>query len=132
MQEESVLRARTASARTPACKRRMCRRASQNRRAARQTLEAEPGPYSTESLSRMSAPEETEEEEVEFDYGASVPVILESEQVAVPDTDLLCRKSGAEGVLAVRVTADLDVEYLDGETRVWLSASVPAGPRRRN
>lgn len=80
----------------------------------------------------MTAPEETDEEEVEFDYGSSVPVILDAEQVAIPDADLLCRKSGAQGVLAVRATADLDVEYLDGETRVWLSASVPAGPRRRN
>lgn len=80
----------------------------------------------------MTAPEETGEEDVEFDYGSSVPVILGAEQVAIPDTDLLARDSGAAGVLAVRVTADLDVEYLDGETRVWLSASVPAGPRRKN
>ena len=72
------------------------------------------------------------EEEVEFDYGQAVPIILDAEQVAIPDTDLLDRKSGAEGVLAIRVTADLDVEYLDGETRVWLSASVPPGPRRKN
>lgn len=80
----------------------------------------------------MTDPEEEIEEEAEFDYGLAVPVILSPEDVAIPDPELLCRNSGAEGVLAFRVTADLDVEYLDGETRVWLSASVPAGPRRRN
>lgn len=82
----------------------------------------------------MTDPEEEieEEEEAEFDYGPTVPVILAPEDVAIPDPDMLCRDSGATGVLAFRVTADLDVEYLDGETRVWLSASVPAGPRRKN
>ena len=80
----------------------------------------------------MTDPEEEIEEEAEFDYGPTAPVILAPEDVAIPDPDLLCRDSGATGVLAFRVTADLDVEYLDGETRVWLSASVPAGPRRKN
>ena len=80
----------------------------------------------------MTDPEEEIEEEAEFDYGLAVPVILSPEDVAIPDPDLLCRDSGATGVLAFRVTADLDIEYLDGETRVWLSASVPAGPRRKN
>lgn len=82
----------------------------------------------------MTDPEESEEVEAEpeIDYGPTVPVILGAEDVAIPDPDLLCRDSGAEGVLAIRVTADLDVEYLDGATRVWLGASVPAGPRRKN
>ena len=80
----------------------------------------------------MTDLEDIEDEGAEYDYGSPVPVILDAEQVAIPDTDLLCRKSGADGVLAVRVTAELDVEYLDGETRVWLSASVPGGPRRNS
>lgn len=77
----------------------------------------------------MTDPEEIEEEEEE--YLPATPVILGAEDVAIPDPDMLCRDSGATGPIAVRVTADLDVEYLDGETRVWLSASVPAGPQRR-
>lgn len=80
----------------------------------------------------MTDPTDEDEDEAEFDYGPTVPVILSPEDVAIPDPDMLARDSGAEGVLAFRVTADLDVEYLDGETRVWLSASVPAGPRRKN
>ncbi|WP_202844770.1 hypothetical protein [Luteimonas saliphila] len=79
----------------------------------------------------MTEPEEIEDD-AEFDYGPTVPVILGAEDVAIPDPDLLCRESGAEGVLAIRITHDLDVEYLDGASRVWLSASVPAGPRRQN
>jgi|GEM_PF-2102129 len=80
----------------------------------------------------MTEPEDIEDEEAEFDYSPATPVLLGAGDVAIPDPDLLCRDSGAEGVLAMRVTEDLDVEYLDGATRVWLSASVPSGPRRKN
>lgn len=64
-------------------------------------------------------------------YAEAIPVSLSAGDVHIPDTDLLARDSAAEGVLAVRVTEDLDLECLDGESRVWLSASVPAGPQRR-
>ena len=81
----------------------------------------------------MTDPEDIEDEdEAEYDYGTPVPVILDAGQVAIPDAELLCRNSGVTGVLAMRVTSDQDIEYLDGETRVWLSASVPPGPRRNS
>ena len=80
----------------------------------------------------MTDPDDIEDEGAEFDYEPAIPMILSAENVAIPDADLLCRDSGASGAIAIRVTADLDVEYLDGETRVWLSASVPPGPRRNS
>lgn len=75
-------------------------------------------------------PEIPEDDEGE-EYGpAGPPVILAAGDVAIPDADWLARDSGVTGPIAVRVTDKLDVEYLDGESRVWLSASVPPGPRR--
>lgn len=70
------------------------------------------------------------EDDGEF-YAEAIPVSLCAGDVNIPDTDLLARDSAAEGVLAVRVTESLEVEYLDGATRVWLNAAVPAGPQRK-
>lgn len=70
------------------------------------------------------------EDDGEF-YAEAVPVSLCAGDVHIPDTDLLARDSGAEGVLAVRVTESLEVEYLDGETRVWMNVAVPPGPQRK-
>jgi hypothetical protein len=58
------------------------------------------------------------------------PVILTAGDVVILDPDYLARDSGVQGVIAVRVTDHYDVEYLDGESRIWLSASVPPGPKR--
>lgn len=74
---------------------------------------------------------EPEDDGGEF-YAEAVPVSLCAGDVHIPDTDLLARDSGAEGPIAFRVTEDLELEYLDGETRVWLNAAVPPGPRRSN
>jgi len=74
---------------------------------------------------------ETEQED-EGGWVEAIPVSLTAGEVHIPDAELLARDSAAEGVLAIRVTEDLEVEYLDGETRVWLSASVPPGPRRNS
>lgn len=76
-------------------------------------------------------PEDPEVPEEEEEFGpAAPPLILGAGDVAIPDTDWLDRDSGVTGPIAIRVTESLDVEYLDGETRVWLAASVPPGPRR--
>lgn len=64
-------------------------------------------------------------------YAEAIPVSLGAGDVHIPDTDLLARDSGAEGVLAVRVLETMEVEYLDGATRVWLNVAVPPGPRRK-
>lgn len=69
------------------------------------------------------------EDDGEF-YAEAVPVSLSAGDVHIPDGDLLARDSGAEGPIAFRVTDDLELEYLDGETRVWLNAAVPPGPQR--
>ena len=74
---------------------------------------------------------DTEDDDGEF-YAEAIPVSLCAGDVHIPDTDLLARDSGAEGVLAVRVTESLDVEYLDGATRVWLNVAVPPGPQRKS
>jgi hypothetical protein len=60
----------------------------------------------------------------------SQPMILCAGDVAILDPDYLARDSGVQGVIAVRVTDKDDVEYLDGESRLWVSASVPPGPTR--
>lgn len=73
---------------------------------------------------------EPEDDDGEF-YAESIPVSLCAGDVHIPDTDLLARDSGAEGVLAVRVLETMEVEYLDGATRVWLNVAVPPGPRRK-
>lgn len=58
------------------------------------------------------------------------PLILCAGDVAILDPDYLARDSGVQGVIAVRVIDGDDIEYLDGETRMWMSASVPPGPKR--
>lgn len=80
----------------------------------------------------MSEPTEIEDGEEEYDVAPMEPLCLGVETVAILDADLLDRDSGAVGVIAVRITPDLEIEYLDGASRVWLNASVPAGPRRKN
>lgn len=72
---------------------------------------------------------EVEEEEVE-EVAQSQPMILCAGDVAILDPDYLARDSGVQGVIAVRVTERDDVEYLDGQSRLWVSASVPPGPTR--
>lgn len=70
-----------------------------------------------------------EAEEIE-EAVAITPVILCAGDVAILDPDYLARDSGVQGVIAVRVIDGDDIEYLDGETRMWMSASVPPGPKR--
>jgi len=80
-----------------------------------------------------------DEPEIEFEADAEgedeesaqqQPMILCAGDVAVLDPDFLARDSGVQGVIAVRVTDGDDIEYLDGESRLWLSASVAPGPKR--
>ena len=79
----------------------------------------------------MTEPEiEAVEEEEAEEIVQAQPLILCAGDVAVLDPDYLHRQSGVQGVIAVRVTERDDVEYLDGETRLWVSASVPPGPTR--
>lgn len=71
--------------------------------------------------------EETEEEE---EYLPASPVQLCVGDVYILDPEYLSRDSDIPGVIAVRVTEDQDVEYLDGESRIWMRADVPKGPQR--
>lgn len=58
------------------------------------------------------------------------PVLLSVGDVYVIDPSYLDRDSGCTGPIALRVTEDQEVEYLDGESRIWLNAAAQKGPQR--
>ena len=66
----------------------------------------------------------------DLEYAAESPVLLSAGDVYVIDPSYLDRESGCTGPIALRVTDDLEVEYLDGESRIWLNAAVAKGPQR--
>ena len=72
----------------------------------------------------------TDDADDELEYAAESPVLLSAGDVYVIDPSYLDRESGCAGPIALRVTEDLEVEYLDGESRIWLSAAAQKGPQR--
>ena len=72
--------------------------------------------------------DETGEQEEEF--APESPVLLSPGDVFVLDPEYLDRESGSAGPIAVRVTEDQELEYLDGESRMWLNAAAQKGPQR--
>lgn len=58
------------------------------------------------------------------------PVMLSVGDVYVLDATYLDRESGVTGAIALRVTEDQELEYLDGESRIWLNAAAAKGPQR--
>lgn len=72
----------------------------------------------------------TDETDDEGEYEAESPVLLSVGDVYVVDPSYLDRESGCTGPIALRVTEDQEVEYLDGESRIWLNAAAHKGPQR--
>lgn len=72
----------------------------------------------------------TDETDDEGEYEAESPVLLSVGDVYVLDPSYLGRDSGCTGPIALRVTEDQEVEYLDGESRIWLNAAAAKGPQR--
>jgi len=72
----------------------------------------------------------TDETDDEGEYEAESPVLLSAGDVYVIDPSYLDRDSGCTGPIALRVTEDQEVEYLDGESRIWLNAAAQKGPQR--
>lgn len=70
------------------------------------------------------------DEDDELEYAAESPVLLSVGDVYVIDPSYLDRESGCTGPIALRVTEELEVEYLDGESRIWLNAAAQKGPQR--
>ena len=66
----------------------------------------------------------------ELEYAAESSVLLSVGDVYVIDPSYLDRESRCTGPVALRVTEDLEVEYLDGESRIWLNAAAAKGPQR--
>ena len=58
------------------------------------------------------------------------PVMLSVGDVYVLDATYLDRESGVTGAIALLVTEDQELEYLDGESRIWLNAAAAKGPQR--
>lgn len=72
----------------------------------------------------------TAEDDDYEDYAPESPVLLSPGDVFVLDPEYLDRESGSTGPIAVRVTEDQELEYLDGESRMWLNAAAQKGPQR--
>ena len=64
------------------------------------------------------------------EFAPESPVLLSVGDVYVIDPSYLDRDSGCTGPIALRVTEDQEVEYLDGESRIWLNAAAQKGPQR--
>ena len=64
------------------------------------------------------------------EFAPESPVLMSAGDVYLIDPEYLDRESGNTGPIAVRVTDDLEVEYLDGESRIWLNAAAQKGPHR--
>lgn len=72
----------------------------------------------------------TAEDDDYEDYAPESPVLLSAGDVYVIDPSYLDRESGCTGPIALRVTEDQELEYLDGESRMWLNAAAQKGPQR--
>ena len=70
------------------------------------------------------------DESDDLEYSPESPVLLSVGDVYVIDPSYLDRESGCTGPIALRVTEDLEIEYLDGESRIWLNAAAAKGPQR--
>lgn len=76
------------------------------------------------------SPAVTAEDDDYEDYAPESPVLLSVGDVYLLDPAYLDRESGVTGPIAVRVTEDQEVEYLDGEARIWMNAAAQKGPHR--